>query len=723
MGQAQGLGHVAGVGGAAEDFVGLVLARADHLEHERRVFVNRSRSGHDFESMLGLGECLDGTPHGQKVGTPTHDGDARNSDPGMERPKIDDVQAADCDAVGHHRVDLRGVLAATEQARDDFGGVPAVLDRGAPHHALEPTIRAHDPGDLDRGSRSGVRSIVESDDSNATVAGRKGRGHPRFQCSHHERDGQRRGRTLGVVSVGGFEGHLLQKVENRRRSRPGRALARCGSLQRGYRATLAASGRRCVGYADFDASPANRRIVCRERTLFDSKRGSRAGPWTLVSNSLSGQGTSAEAASKDPPQQTATPMVQTARKWRMDDGAMRWRGLAFASMLSLGCSASDLNEEQAEAGTGEGVDDEDDVDWPREPAGPNAAPDPSTWGPFPVGVRTFEVDASMGNEDRSLLVEVWYPAVEAAREMPKVTYGPEDLLTAEALELLSTELEAEIATEAVRDVELAFDTGPYPLVFFSHGSGGIRMQSTYLTVALASHGYVVVAPGHTGNTLSDIVIEGDLTNESLLASLGHRTGDLDVVLESLKAGAVPEVSDAIDFETIGVCGHSFGALTSIRWLGRGADVDAVVAQAPPSFDILWIGMSAKLSAFDVPTMLQVGGADLTTPVEDADSVWEQMSPPRSRLDLGTAGHFTFSDLCGVDTDAILDSVDLGLADALDDGCLPDNIDPDEAATVIRNFTIGHFNATLRGSEASRTYLSEEVGRSLVRDPLSFVEER
>ena len=56
--------------------------------------------------------------------------------------------------------------------------------------------------------------------------------------------------------------------------------------------------------------------------------------------------------------------------------------------------------------------------------------------------------------------------------------------------------EGELATSAAADVAFRFDDGPYPVVFFSHGSGGIRMQSTYLTVALASHGYVVVSPDH-----------------------------------------------------------------------------------------------------------------------------------------------------------------------------------------------------------------------------------
>ena len=42
-----------------------------------------------------------------------------------------------------------------------------------------------------------------------------------------------------------------------------------------------------------------------------------------------------------------------------------------------------------------------------------------------------------------------------------------------------------------------------PVLVFSHGWGGIRWQSAFLTEHLASHGYVVIAPDHTHNTFLD----------------------------------------------------------------------------------------------------------------------------------------------------------------------------------------------------------------------------
>jgi len=121
--------------------------------------------------------------------------------------------------------------------------------------------------------------------------------------------------------------------------------------------------------------------------------------------------------------------------------------------------------------------------------------DPLVAGPHPVGVTRIELhDDARG---RTLLTEVWYPAEESARGRPA---APITSYLPPALAGLAKNFT--IPLVAVRDAGLAAG-GPFPLIAFSHGSGGIRFQNTFQMEHLASHGFVVVAPDHQGNTLLD----------------------------------------------------------------------------------------------------------------------------------------------------------------------------------------------------------------------------
>jgi predicted dienelactone hydrolase len=315
--------------------------------------------------------------------------------------------------------------------------------------------------------------------------------------------------------------------------------------------------------------------------------------------------------------------------------------------------------------------------------------------------------------DRPLVTEIWYPATDDAIGMDTVTYNVDDIFRPDAVEILGNDISSSIATTAGRDAGMRTEDGPYPVIFFSHGSGGIRMQSTYYTVDLASHGYVVVSTDHIGNTLSDIIVTGDLTTADLLESLNNRPSDLSFVREELELLEDSEPLTALmDFSRVGVTGHSFGALTSLRWMGLGADVDAVVAQAPPGMSVNWIGVNDPLDSFDTPIQIQVGGVDDTTPPSDADTVWEAASEPRARMTISNAGHFTYSDMCSLDAGDIAAIAKLGVADALDDGCTEDNTDPEVAGAIIRHYGIGFFNVYLRDSAPTLDLLTQEAGDAL-----------
>src|SRR5215471_224300 len=107
-------------------------------------------------------------------------------------------------------------------------------------------------------------------------------------------------------------------------------------------------------------------------------------------------------------------------------------------------------------------------------------------GPFPVGVTTTVfVDASRTDaftkEPRTLVTEIWYPATEDARQLPKNKYTdflpggvtPEvDAVVQKTYKLPVAELDKMFWDQAVRDARVA--AGKFPLIIFSHGNGGNR---------------------------------------------------------------------------------------------------------------------------------------------------------------------------------------------------------------------------------------------------------
>ena len=247
--------------------------------------------------------------------------------------------------------------------------------------------------------------------------------------------------------------------------------------------------------------------------------------------------------------------------------------------------------------------------------------DPSEPGPFPVGVRTLTL-TDPTRPGRRLTTEVWYPADESARAGRGTRY------------LL-------LQTPAVWEAPLAPRDATAGLVVFSHGNRGVRYQSVFLTIYLASHGYVVAAPDHQGNTLSD-------SSAPLEQAAADRVLDMDVVTSAMIARA--ESADdffaaSFDPRRVAWIGHSFGASTVLMAgaldnremldiaLAPAFDERMPMVYAPPSYDLR-------------AALVVVGGArDQTVPFEHQQLAFARSAAPRHLLELGEAGHFDFTDLC------------------------------------------------------------------------------
>ncbi len=311
------------------------------------------------------------------------------------------------------------------------------------------------------------------------------------------------------------------------------------------------------------------------------------------------------------------------------------------------------------------------------PGGP-----PDELGPWAVGRATFEV-VDPDRDDRTLPVDVWYPAID------------DGATPASIYDLLVAVIVSDVALDAPEVAE-----GEFPLLVFSHGSGGVRFQAIFLQEHLASHGFIVVAPDHVGNTALDALSPNPPPFEAK-----DRPLDVSLVIDEMLArDASPgdAFEEHVDEARIGVLGHSFGGFTALA-IASGFDdvpaderVSAIMPIAPAVG-----GLPAELLAeVDVPTFVLGGTADDVTPV-DPNSVraFEETSgKPRWRVDVVDGGHNSFTEIC-LFFDVLVDS---GLPPALleillgnvEQGCGPDLIPIEEAQVITKIYATSFFKTML-----------------------------
>lgn len=258
---------------------------------------------------------------------------------------------------------------------------------------------------------------------------------------------------------------------------------------------------------------------------------------------------------------------------------------------------------------------------PSPTAASPAASDPALPGPYAVGVteRTFIRNSNTTGEERILKTLIWYPAAGSARDQP-----------------------VEPTLKGVIDAEAAANDGPFPVVMFSHGSGGVPHQSTYYTSHLASHGFVVAAPPHPGNTLNDCFPCRETAG--LFDSFLNRPDDIRFVLESLLALSDEPGSpfyNILDAERLGMSGHSFGGLVTMQLSQEDSPFSASLAMAPLG------GRLANLTIdVAIPVLIMGGRLDTATPVEQQEEYFESIDAvPHFLLVFPNGGHLSFSNVC------------------------------------------------------------------------------
>lgn len=305
-------------------------------------------------------------------------------------------------------------------------------------------------------------------------------------------------------------------------------------------------------------------------------------------------------------------------------------------------------------------------------------------GPYPVGVTTLQLA-------KGPLVEVWYPAVPGTTGSE--TYDVRDYTPPAVKALLTANVPATYTYAAGRDAAVA--DGSFPVVLFSHGYTGIRVQSTFLTAHLASWGMIVVAPEHPSR---------DLTNVLAATASGDRQDSVDDLLQSLDL-IVAQGSDTssrfdghVDAEHVAAVGHSAGGGTV---LGAAEDprIDGYVSLA--SGAALRSSTDTSSTAPPVlpakPSFFMAGSVDAVVPVDAVTRPSFELAPSPSLLwVIDGVGHNGFDDFCtfgnGKGIIGVAEASGLGaLLDAQpqlrklgEDGCVPPAVAVGTTFPVIRH---------------------------------------
>lgn len=275
-----------------------------------------------------------------------------------------------------------------------------------------------------------------------------------------------------------------------------------------------------------------------------------------------------------------------------------------------------------------------------------SAPAPDAYGPFGVGQSVFTaIDPLRGN--RMLAVQMWYPVDEEDRkESPRTSYalGP------------GIGLESAIAVD---DLPVS-NREEQNLLVFSHGYGGINTASAVLMETLASHGFIVIAPEHTGNSQGS-------NDDTFDQAAANRVPDVSFLIDTMinrSRDRGDMFYKRIDETSIGVVGHSFGGMTAVGmaagWAGAEPD-PRVTAIVPISavFDAELqsdertgpnAGFTAdQLGRITVPVMLMGGTEDVDVFPENNDIAFNQIGNSSSiyKVSISGANHTHFANICDI----------------------------------------------------------------------------
>jgi predicted dienelactone hydrolase len=316
--------------------------------------------------------------------------------------------------------------------------------------------------------------------------------------------------------------------------------------------------------------------------------------------------------------------------------------------------------------------------------------------------------------DRMFPCEIWYPAA-AQHAGQDVAPATQDSFTIPAAPPWRP-LETLRSQSAVRDA--AGRPGAYPLIIFSHHSGGHRRAATFLHTHLSSHGYVIAALDHSEIVARELGHQDGETLEQLTARVDawiyNRVPDVRFLLDHLLRS-----EPNLDSSRIGIAGHSFGGWTALAVPEVDQRIRAVVALAPAGSSHPKPGIiPAKLTfdwGRDVPTLYLVAENDIPLPLDGMYDIFERTPASKQMVILRRADHGHFLDHVEEEHESarkmLLEHKDLASM-GQEMRPIAELCSGESANLFVRGLTLCHMDATLKQREEARQFLAGDIESEL-----------
>ncbi len=325
--------------------------------------------------------------------------------------------------------------------------------------------------------------------------------------------------------------------------------------------------------------------------------------------------------------------------------------------------------------------------------GSPTAPDRSVEEPGTYAVGTRRIEVTSGPQ--TFTVQAFYPT-DAATAPVAI-----ESLEAEPRRARYATLLAGVGTCPTRTLDVAVDAEPaagtFPLIVGSHCHSCTRLSNASTAIRLASHGFVVLTPDHTADTLWDMLDGHEASLDA--AQLAVRVADIQRALDLTH----PSLASA-DRTRVGVFGHSFGAVTAGRVAQLDTRITAAAALAAPMENPLIPGV--QLAEISDPLMFLVAVEDNSITEFGNKFIRDNFAAASNqawKLEVADAGHWSVSDL-----DGLVPAFRRGCGDDIrqTDGAPFTYLDPQLGRDIAAANVTAFFRATLDGDEGAAAYLDK-----------------